>query len=75
VVVHGMLIAPLFTCLLGTRIPGCVYLNQTLEFVRPVYALQPVEGTVMVTGRGKERQRDPRATKGGKFSRHRCGAW
>jgi acyl dehydratase len=50
VVVHGMLVASLFTRILGTRIPGCVYLNQTLEFVRPVYALQPVEGTVTVTG-------------------------
>jgi acyl dehydratase len=49
VVVHGMLVSSIFTCILGTWIPGCVYLTQTLDFTRPVYADQRVEGVVTVT--------------------------
>jgi acyl dehydratase len=48
VLVHGMLVSTLFTCILGTLIPGCVYLNQTLEFQRPVYANDAVVGRIAV---------------------------
>jgi acyl dehydratase len=48
VLVHGMLVSSLFTCILGTLIPGCVYLSQTLEFQRPVYANDAVVGRIAV---------------------------
>ena len=48
VLVHGMLVSSLFTCILGTLIPGCVYLNQTLEFQRPVYANDVFAGRIAV---------------------------
>ena len=48
VLVHGLLVSSLFTCILGTRIPGAVYLHQTLEFVRPVYSGEVVAGTLTV---------------------------
>jgi acyl dehydratase len=48
VLVHGMLVSSLFTCILGTLIPGCVYLSQTLEFRRPVYANDAVVGRIAV---------------------------
>eukprot|EP00529_Nitzschia_sp_RCC80_P037036 CAMPEP_0113444314 /NCGR_PEP_ID=MMETSP0014_2-20120614/2603_1 /TAXON_ID=2857 /ORGANISM="Nitzschia sp." /LENGTH=152 /DNA_ID=CAMNT_0000335323 /DNA_START=1 /DNA_END=457 /DNA_ORIENTATION=+ /assembly_acc=CAM_ASM_000159 len=36
-VVHGMLVAALFSSIFGCIAPGCVYLNQTLDFKKPVY--------------------------------------
>ena len=48
-VVHGMLVASLFSCIFGTLVPGAVYLNQTLDFQHPVCAHQPVIGRVDVT--------------------------
>jgi acyl dehydratase len=37
VLVHGMLVASLFTSIFGTLIPGAVYSQQSLHFVKPVY--------------------------------------
>lgn len=47
--VHGMLVASLFTCIFGTRIPGAVYMRQNLEFRRPVFVGDVVVGRVTVT--------------------------
>ena len=41
-VVHGMLIASLFSAIIGNAFPGSIYLSQTLRFVAPV----PVGSTV-----------------------------
>jgi acyl dehydratase len=49
VLVHGMLVASLFTCIFGTHIPGAVYMKQTLAFRRPVFANEPVTGRVAIT--------------------------
>ena len=39
-ILHGLLTASLLSGLLGNHLPGhgCVYLGQTLRFVKPVYA-------------------------------------
>jgi 3-hydroxybutyryl-CoA dehydratase len=49
VLAHGMLVASLFTCIFGTLIPGSIYLKQTLDFRKPVYAEDLIRGRVMVT--------------------------
>ena len=36
-IVHGMLVASLFSSILGTLVPGAVYRSQTLKFEKPVY--------------------------------------
>lgn len=36
--VHGMLVSSLFSSIFGTISPGCVYMNQTLNFGAPVHA-------------------------------------
>jgi len=47
---HGMLIASLFSALLGTRLPGhgAIYVTQTLKFKKPVYVDSLVTAKVMV---------------------------
>jgi enoyl-CoA hydratase len=53
VVVHGILVAGLFSRLLGMELPGAgaVYLGQELRFRRPVYVDQEVAAEVEVVGR------------------------
>jgi acyl dehydratase len=48
VVVHGMLVACLFTSIFGTLYPGAVYTQQSLDFKRPVYIDTVVVGRVTV---------------------------
>lgn len=47
-VVHGMLVASLFTGILGTLLPGAIYVSQSLEFRQPVYVGDRVTGRVTV---------------------------
>lgn len=49
IVVHGMLVSSIFTCIFGTLIPGAIYMKQTLDFRRPVYVNDPVIGRVTIT--------------------------
>ena len=35
--VHGILVSSLFSSIFGTLSPGCVYMNQTLQFANPVF--------------------------------------
>ncbi|HYS64878.1 MAG TPA: bifunctional enoyl-CoA hydratase/phosphate acetyltransferase [Paraburkholderia sp.] len=58
VVVHGMWTAALISALLGTRLPGpgTIYLDQTLQFRRPVVPGDTVTATVTV----KEKRPDKR---------------
>lgn len=50
-IVHGMLIASLFSTLVGMHCPGknCLYLSQEIEFMKPIYPNQKiiVKGTVI----------------------------
>lgn len=51
-VVHGMLVASLFSALLGVELPGegTIYLGQTLSFKAPVFLGDEVTASVEVTG-------------------------
>lgn len=50
-IVHGMLVASLFSGLLGKELPGegSIYLGQSLRFTAPVYAGDEITATVEVT--------------------------
>jgi 3-oxoacyl-[acyl-carrier protein] reductase len=54
-VVHGMLLASLFSQLVGMRIPGtlALYLGQDLSFRRPVLVGETVRASVKVTGKNE----------------------
>ena len=50
-IAHGLLSASFFSALLGTQIPGegCVYVSQSLRFLRPVYLGDTVLAKVKVS--------------------------
>lgn len=50
-IAHGMLSASFFSALFGTKIPGegCIYVAQSLRFIRPVYIGDTVVASVIVT--------------------------
>jgi enoyl-CoA hydratase len=50
-IVHGMLVASLFSGLLGNELPGkgTIYLGQTLRFTAPVYPGDEITATVEVS--------------------------
>lgn len=45
-VVHGIFVSSLFSAIFGTLSPGCVYMNQTLQFSNPVFVDDRVIGRV-----------------------------
>ena len=49
-VVHGMLVASLFSAILGTTLPGegSIYLGQTLNFLAPVYLGDSITASVKI---------------------------
>jgi acyl dehydratase len=49
ILVHGMLVASVFSGILGTVFPGCVYRGQALQFRNPVYCRDCVVGRVTIT--------------------------
>lgn len=50
-IAHGLMSAGFFSAIFGTRIPGpgCVYVSQNLNFLRPVYIDDTVTAEVEVT--------------------------
>ncbi len=48
VLVHGMLVASIFSSIFGSLAPGCVYLNQTLKFATPLHADETVLGRIEI---------------------------
>ena len=50
-IAHGMLLSSFFSSIFGTRLPGngCVYVNQSLSFKKPVYLNDTVTAIVTVT--------------------------
>jgi acyl dehydratase len=49
VVVHGMLVGSIFTAIVGTLVPGSVYLHQSFDFRRPVFTDSEVIGRIVIT--------------------------
>ena len=49
-IAHGLLSASFFSALFGTQIPGegCVYVSQSLKFLRPVFLENTVKAKVSV---------------------------
>jgi len=49
-VAHGMLVASLFSGIIGEELPGpgAIYLSQTIEFSRPVFVGQTITARVVV---------------------------
>lgn len=58
-IVHGMLTTSLWSTLVGTRLPGpgCAYMGQEINFVRPVHIGDTVTARLTVTRVDRERQR------------------
>ena len=50
-IAHGMISSSFFSALFGTKLPGpgCVYVNQSLDFKRPVYIEDTVNAIVTVS--------------------------
>jgi 3-hydroxybutyryl-CoA dehydratase len=50
-VAHGLISASFFSAIFGTKLPGegCLYVNQSLNFKRPVHIDDAVTATVVVT--------------------------
>jgi 3-hydroxybutyryl-CoA dehydratase len=49
-IVHGMLVASLFSALLGTKLPGLgtIYTGQTLKFTKPVHFGEQLTASITV---------------------------
>lgn len=47
-IVPGMLVSGLFSSLLGSAIPGTIYVSQSLSFLRPVLIDEPVTAVVKI---------------------------
>lgn len=64
-IVHGMLIGSYISGIIGNEFPGSgsIYLNQELEFIRPVYYNQEIIIRVEVVETEKERRRIKLMTK------------
>ncbi|WP_223466037.1 MaoC family dehydratase [Pseudomonas sp. GL-RE-26] len=58
-IAHGLMSAGFFSAIFGTRIPGpgCVYVSQNLNFLRPVYIDDTVTAEVEVTKVDQEKRR------------------
>ncbi|MCB1753169.1 MAG: MaoC family dehydratase [Gammaproteobacteria bacterium] len=58
-IVHGMLTTSLWSNLVGTRLPGpgCAYMGQEINFLKPVRIGDTVTAQLTVTRVDKERQR------------------
>ncbi|UPF05442.1 MaoC family dehydratase [Pseudomonas mosselii] len=58
-IAHGLMSAGFFSAIFGTRIPGpgCVYVSQNLNFLRPVYIDDTVVAEVVVTQVNIEKKR------------------
>lgn len=58
-IVHGMLVASLFSTVLGTQLPGegAIYMGQELKFTKPVYLEDTITATVTVTEINTEKNR------------------
>ena len=49
-IIFGMLGSSLFSNLIGNNIEGSIYINQTLNFLKPIYVDEEIEASVKVEG-------------------------
>jgi len=58
-IAHGLLSASFFSALFGTKLPGsgCVYVSQSLKFLRPVYINDTVNASVTIKAIDKKKRR------------------
>lgn len=58
-IAHGLMSASYFSALFGMKIPGpgCVYLSQSLKFLKPVYIGDTVTAKVKITKLNKRSRR------------------
>ncbi|MDQ3202744.1 MAG: MaoC family dehydratase [Pseudomonadota bacterium] len=58
-IAHGLMSAGFFSAIFGTKIPGpgCVYVSQSLSFLRPVYIDDTVTAEVEVTKVDQDKRR------------------
>jgi len=58
-IAHGLMSASYFSALFGTKLPGpgCVYVEQNLKFLRPVFIGDTVTASVYVTEVDKNKRR------------------
>ena len=58
-ITHGLISASFFSALFGTKLPGpgCVYVQQTLNFKRPVYLGDTVTAIASVTSIDSDKRR------------------
>ena len=58
-IAHGLLSASFFSALFGTKLPGygCVYVSQSLNFLRPVYLGDTVKATIEIIKIDKSKSR------------------
>lgn len=58
-IAHGFLSASFFSAIFGTKLPGagCVYVAQSLRFMRPVFIDDTVTASVTIKAIDKERRR------------------
>lgn len=57
-IVHGFLVSSLFSAIIGTKMPGngSIYLNQTMNFRKPVFLEQKVIAKVSILSINIEKQ-------------------
>ena len=60
--VHGMLVSSLFSTIFANISPGCVYMNQSLDFIQPIFVNQSIIAKLTIT---KIRTWPKRFNKGG----------
>ena len=58
-IAHGLIVGSFFSALFGTKLPGpgCVYVQQTFSFKRPVYLGDTVTATAKVTSIDLDKRR------------------
>lgn len=56
-IAHGMLTASLISAVIGTKLPGpgCIWVSQTLNFLRPVFPGDTITATATVTAVHEDR--------------------
>ena len=56
---HGLMSASFFSAIFGTKLPGagCVYVSQSLKFLRPVYINDTVTAIVTVRSIDRDKRR------------------